>query len=147
MFDPNSFITNETDATFETSFTPLPEDDYRATISDLSADQVGANNTPILRVKWTVDLSNNPEAMNLLGRESTDVEQTIWLDIATNGSLEVGPNKNVALGKLRDALGQNDGSPWSPSMLLGQVATVQVNHRIDKNTGNAYPNIRGVTPA
>lgn len=61
------------------------------------------------------------------------VYQTIWLDISGSGGLDTSKGKNVGLGKLRDALGQNrEGQPWSPGMLVGQVALIRVGHSIDK---------------
>jgi hypothetical protein len=40
------------------------------------------------------------------------------LELNEQGKLATGPNKNVSLGRLRDALGQNDPS-WTPQKLLG----------------------------
>lgn len=61
------------------------------------------------------------------------VRQTLWLDTTESGGLDFGKGKNVGLGRLREALGQNaPGKPWAPGMLVGGVAKVKVSHSIDK---------------
>ena len=61
------------------------------------------------------------------------VRQTIWLDLTESGSLDFGKGRNVGLGRLRDALGQNEtGKPWQPGMMVGGVAKIKVTHSIDK---------------
>lgn len=54
-----------------------------------------------------------------LGRKTVSTRMRLNIDIdAQTGSLQTGPNKNVSLGRLRDALGQNQPG-WTPSKLLG----------------------------
>ena len=69
--------------------------------------------------------------------------QTIWLDVNEQGGLVFGKNKNVSLGKLRDALGQNTGAPWSPTHLIGQPATVLIKHRMGSE-GGVFSEVKGV---
>ena len=59
----------------------------------------------------------------------------------------MGKGKNVALGRLREALGQNTpGKPWSFGMLVGQVAKVAVKHRIT-DAGDTFAEVKRVLPA
>jgi hypothetical protein len=53
-----------------------------------------------------------------LKRESVKVRMRLSLDLSDAGGLATGPNKNVALGRLRDALNQNKPG-WTPQQLLG----------------------------
>lgn len=53
-----------------------------------------------------------------LGREKVTARMRINLDFDDNGRLVNAPNRNVALGRLRDALGQNKPG-WTPQALLG----------------------------
>ena len=80
---------------------------------------------------------------DLLGLDEPTCRQTVWLDIGEQGQLEFGVNKNVALGKLREAFGQNDGKPWSPLMMMGQPAIVNVKHRLGSE-GGTFPEVKGV---
>jgi hypothetical protein len=53
--------------------------------------------------------------------------------------------KNVSLGKLREAVGQNKpGKPWSPAHLNGAQLDVLVTHRADKDTGDIYAEVKRV---
>lgn len=53
-----------------------------------------------------------------LGRDKVTARMRINLDFDDNGKLVTGPNKNVMLGQLRDALKQNTPG-WTPQALLG----------------------------
>ena len=72
------------------------------------------------------------------------VKHTIGLDVE-GGNLVFGRGRNVGLGRLREAFGQNqNGRPWSPSMLGGQVARLKVKHRTDKQTGRTFAEVTEV---
>jgi hypothetical protein len=71
------------------------------------------------------------------------VSQSLMLDMTESGALAVGTNKNVNLGRLREALGQNvSGRPWSPNMLQGQVARISVKHRLWED--KTFAEVKGV---
>jgi hypothetical protein len=53
-----------------------------------------------------------------LKRDSVKIRMCLGLDLSDAGGLATGPNKNVGLGRLRDALNQNKGG-WTPQQLLG----------------------------
>jgi len=61
-------------------------------------------------------------------RDTVSVTQSILLDLTEDGSgLDMGKGKNIGLGQLRAALGQNvAGQDWSPAMLEGQPIKVKV---------------------
>lgn len=140
-FNPDTFMTEQQEVENATVFTPVPEDEYDAVISDVVAETAG-NGSPVLNVTWLID---SQEARDFTGMEEPTVRQTIWLDLDANGKLEGGANKNVGLGKLRSALGQNDGSPWSPSMLMGQPGRVVIKHNpSNKGDGVVYANVAAV---
>lgn len=132
-FNPDQFMSTEVTQSNETDYTLLPEGEYAGVISDAKADTT-SNGSYLMRLTWLIDDANAREVMN---SEEPKCSQTIWLDIDENtGHLDFGTNKNIMLGQLRDALGQNDGSPWSPSMLIGQPATVLVEHSADGKYSN-----------
>lgn len=140
-FDPDSFMNSSTTDANDTRYTPVPEDDYPAAIDKVEAGTAGGK--PVLNVTWKI---TDDRIKAALGMESASVRQTIWLDITEQGGLDGGKGKNVGLGKLRDALGQNTpGKPWSPGMLMGQVAQIKVAHRSGKEPGEVFADVKAVT--
>ncbi len=80
-----------------------------------------------------------------LGRQKLPVRMRINLDLdPNNGSLVVGTNKNVALGKLREALGQNKPG-WSPSALLNAGPFIGKVAHTNGSDGSTYADIVRVT--
>ena len=80
-----------------------------------------------------------------MGRDKVVVTKQIILDIDANGAIDTGKNKNVELGRIRAAAGQNDGQPWSVSRLRGagpmMVKVVHVDfERKDKTKGKERRN-------
>lgn len=143
-FNPDDFMNVQTEEVLETEYTPIPEDEYLAVIKKVEADTYGEKNSPALAITWLID---DEGVKALTGMDEPTCRQTIWLDIDENtGFLAIGKNRNVKLGKLRAALGQNDGRPWSPAMLEGQVARVQIKHRMS-NDGAPQANVVAVTSA
>jgi hypothetical protein len=138
MFNPETFLgTTHTEAA-DTSLLPVPEGEYTAVSSPISAESLrqfdirrgerAGTKGMSLDVEWTV---NDEEIKKLLGR-TPKVRQSIMLDLTADGNgIDFGKGRNVGLGRLRAALGQNqNGQPWNFSMLGNQVARVKVKHRM-----------------
>jgi hypothetical protein len=131
-FNPDSFLSTETSDSNATTYTPCPEGEFTASIKGIKP-RVLTDGRAVLDVTWTVD---DETARQETGMAEPSVRQTLWLDITESGGLDFGKGKNVGLGRLRDAVNQNQsGKPWSPAMLVGQVAKVKVAHSIDKRDG------------
>ena len=143
MFDPDTFLQTETSETGDTEYTPIPEGEYTGVIKEIKSG-VTSNGSPFLNVLWTID---DQEVKDFTGMPEPTCRQTLWLDVNENGSLEFGPNKNIGLNRLRSALGQNDGKPWSPLMMEGQVARVLVKQSTNAETGVTYANVTQVAAA
>lgn len=139
-FNAEQFMNTEVTGEMNTEYVPIPEGEYRAVIKEVSA-RTTPNGSPLLEVIWIID---DQEVRDLIGMDEPTARQTVWLDIneQTNG-LDFGANKNVMLGRLREALGQNDGQPWSPTRMMGQVATVNLKHRIT-DQGATFVDVKGV---
>jgi hypothetical protein len=128
-FDPTSFMNTTVEGSNSTQYSNVPEGEYRASIKDV-VPAVTQNGKAYMGIQWIID---DETARQETGRAEPQVRQTVWLDVTESGGLDFGKGKNVALGKLRDAVNQNvAGQPWMPGMLVGQVATVRVKHSIDK---------------
>lgn len=138
-FNAESFMQTEIEQEGETEYTPIPENEYQAIIKEIKGDSTPKGKA-FLEVIWIID---DQEVKDLLEQDEPTSRQTIWLDMTESGTLEFGKNKNIGLNRLREALGQNTGKPWSPSMLLGQVATVNIKHRISEN-GGIFAEVKGV---
>lgn len=131
-FNPDLFLNTETDSASATTYTPVPEGEFNASIKTIKP-RVLTDGRAVLDITWTVD---DETARQETGMAEPSVRQTLWLDTTESGGLDFGKGKNVGLGRLREALGQNQaGKPWAPGMLVGQVATVKVSHSIDKRDG------------
>jgi hypothetical protein len=128
MFNPDTFLNTSYEEEFSTARIPVPEGEYTAVIREIKPRTAGANKErAVLDVIYGID---DPSVAEVTGFESPQVRQSIFLDLSPTGSLALGPGKNVQLGKLREACGQNQkGKPWQPGMLVGQVVKVKVAHR------------------
>lgn len=128
-FNPEAFMNSTTNEASATQYLQVPEGEYNASIDTVTPRSTQTGKA-LLSIKWKVD---DEAARNATGMAEPSVFHTIWLDVKDDGTLDGGPGKNVQLGKLRDALGQNAaGKPWTPGMLVGQVAKIRVKHSIDK---------------
>lgn len=128
-FDPNTFMSAETSQANATKYVPVPEGEFTASIKEIKP-RVLSDGRAVLDVSWIVD---DEQARVETGMAEPLVRQTLWLDITESGGLDFGKGKNVGLGRVREALGQNQsGKPWAPGMLIGGVAKIKVTHSIDK---------------
>lgn len=154
-FDVNSFASMTITESNSTRMAPVPEGEYNAVILGPFNDQgksglrTTSKGSLILDVQWQIDDAAAAEAT---GVKNPTVRQSVFLDTTPAGGLDMGPGKNTGLGRLREALGQNQkGTPWTMNNIIGSVARIRVSHRIvrDEATGeeNIYADVKGVTKA
>lgn len=143
-FDPDSFMHQTYTEANATREAPLPEGEYQGTISKVNPPRQTQNGYVLMEVHFLVE---HPELKDELGRDKSTARYTLFLDMTRDGALDFGPGKNVSLGRLRTAVGQNiAGEPWSPSQLEGQQANIRVKHTPDKNDPEiVYTDVRGVS--
>ncbi len=143
-FDPDAFLHETYEDSASTQETPLPEGEYQAIVSKVEPPFQTDNGYVLQKVQFRVD---HPELEEELGRKISTARLTIFLDLTESGSLDFGNGKNVGLGRLRSALGQNEaGVPWSPAQMEGNNATIRVKHTPDKNDPEIiYTDVRGVS--
>lgn len=134
-FDPESFLDSTTDQAGSTVVTPVPVGEHKAQLKDISKPRQETSAKDgrtfvVMDITWQI----LDEQMALsLGREPTS-RQGIFLDLNPQGKLDMGEGKNVQLNRVRAAVGQNiSGKAWAPVNMIGQVATVTIAHRPDKN--------------
>lgn len=142
-FDPNLFLQTQSTEANDTRLIPVPEGEFSGMIKDLTP-RTTSNGSPLIDINWSLE---DPAITAATGLQTATVRQTIWLDLTESGGLDFSKGKNVSLGRLREAVGQNQaGKPWSPSNLIGAVARVKVTHSFDKNDSSiVYANVGAVT--
>jgi hypothetical protein len=140
MFDINSLTNMVIEGANSTQIVPVPEGEYTATIIGLDAREItrqDGTTAPILSVTWQVN------GVELPG--SNQVRQDIWLDMTPAGTLDMSEGKNIALGRLRAAVGQNrPGVRWTFGNLMGQSARILVTHR-RTDDGEVFAQVKRVT--
>lgn len=138
-FDVNAFQNAQFTDANSTEYVPVPEGEFLAVVDKYDIRPLSTGSV-VMDVTWKID---DATVAAETGMDNPTVRQTVWLDINESGSLEFAKGKNVGLGRLREALGQNlSGQAWSFGMILGQVAKVRVSHRPDTKTAPGTTIIR-----
>lgn len=148
-FDPNAFMQSAVEP-MATTFDLPPEGDCKFMI-DADPKQL----TP-KEIKWDDDkgshtayqleltcIALDDKVKSAVGRDKVTIPLPVGLDLDVNGRLEVGRNKNVALGALREALNQNTPG-WTPDKLLGAGPFMgKIWHRPNKKdpAGRKFPQV------
>lgn len=151
-FDPDAFMQQEVDAPMSTEVRLPPKKEYQATIGDFTSDAVEVFNftyrngpktgEPGSMTKVTIPfVLNDPAVAADLDRTELKAEAQIILDIdPSTGGLDFRPDKNVTLGRLRTAVGQNNpGERWNLQMLRGAgPLIVFLDHETIKGRAGEY---------
>jgi hypothetical protein len=149
-FNPEVFLNMAHQEANSTELLPVPDGDYVAVSEPVTdknfvvfkyknGDKAGQDGV-MLKLTWAVN-DEGGALKAMLGREPK-VSQTFSLDIKADGGLEFGKGRNVELGRLREALGQNgNGQPWAFSMLGGKVAKIGVKTSINAKDQKSYTNV------
>lgn len=126
-FNPDEFMQATIDEVFDDHSTPVDAKEYdNAYIKPESVKFYAGESTdkktgearPWRRVSMYFQFED-AEQTEKTGIATPGVSYSFFLDLAADGkSLASGPNRNVALGALRKALGQ-ESAPWSFQMLEG----------------------------
>lgn len=150
-FDSEEFLSGtEVTGSLDTEFTPIPIDEdgngYVASIDSIDAKEVASKKDGRLwhffEATWIID---DERVRDATGMEQPRIRQSFILDFNDGDKLDLSKGKNVYLGRLREAVHQNDPSkPWAFSMLIGQTARVSVKHRVDEDTGRTYAEVKSV---
>jgi hypothetical protein len=152
MFDLDQFVNQTVDAPMATSFPVHPEGEFpfmfdadpkMLQVKHLEGTSQRTGN-PYNFYQWELlAISQDPSVKQKMGREKVTVRCRVNLDIDQNGRFETGEGKNVLLGQIRDALGQN-GAGWSPKQLLGAGPFIGRVRQTEGNDGKKYADIVAV---
>jgi hypothetical protein len=131
LFDPVSLL-NENIAANATKREPLPIGETVAQIMELSTSEgvSGPNSknpgTPWARLDLKLEITDPEYLAQIPG---TPTKATTFLGVMLdmqNGSIATGPNKNIRLGRLREAAGAN-GKPLSA--MQGAFLRIAIGHK------------------
>ncbi len=149
-FDADAFMNTNVDAPMATDLAGVPDGEYVAMVGDFDSSAFKTityndkNGEQVSRAILEIPFPIQDDALKAkMGRESISHRESFWLDFDSNGKLDTGPDKNVSLGKLRSALGQNTNGPWNPSMLknMGPLRIVIRSRPNPKDPEKKYTNI------
>ena len=151
-FDPNTFLNTTLTESNSTVAVPCPPGEYHAVTTEVPKfrENQGTKDPTksylSLDVLWEI---SDPAVVEVTSRNPTKVRQSILIDRNEAGGIDVAKGKNVALGRLREALGMNEpGKPFSFTNLAGQSAKVTVVNRPDPNDPDrVYDEVKAVARA
>lgn len=130
-FDPAAMMNASIDAEFDTKLIPIPNGEYPAQIGtgekdvEITTGISKKNNKPWVQLVMMLDI-NDANLKQQLQRDQVRIRYSIMIDLDERGGIDTRPQRNIALGKLRAAVGQNAKGQWSFNMLRGQPLKVKV---------------------
>lgn len=145
VFNADTFLSSSITGANDTKFTPVPEAEYKAYVDDLKVrefeDKQKNEKVPVLDV---ILLIPDEKVAQLLGVEKVTVTDSMFIELDEQGNIAFGLNKNIRLGQLRDAVGQNDPKKaWSPMMLKGMgPIMIKVVHGKENEQGQKFPRVQ-----
>lgn len=140
-FDPNAFM-NMPAEPMKTTYENVKEGEYVFMIEEVKFEEMKwtdkntgePRSAPLMRLNCVMmDSKGGAEEKARLGRDKIIVRADMTIDTNSSGGFDFGPNKNVKLGQLRAALGQNNAG-WTPAALQNAGPFIgKVTHRADKS--------------
>lgn len=146
LFDPVSLMSQEIEAN-ATRRDPLPAGEVLAQIADITfsdgvSNKPGKPPTPWTRLDAKLEIFDPEYLSQIPGEPEKAVTSiSIMLDMQA-GQIATGPNKNIRLGRLREATGTN-GKPLGA--MIGQWLQISIGHKPHyKDDGNPEGEFYGV---
>lgn len=148
VFDPEAFASQTVNAAMDTELIPVPVGEYVAQITSFKLRQSprkdGQGMVTAMDLTCEIDSARHPEVLTTIKRDKATVRHGILLDITPQNTLDEAKGKNIGLGRIREAVGQNQaGQPWAPNMLVGQMLRVHVAHTM--TNGKPYAEAKEVS--
>lgn len=147
-FDADQFMSTAVDAQLDTKRPIVPAGDYRAMFGEFDSETgfrsfVSEKEGKNFGREFTMFtpnfvLQDDPRLADFLQQTGMDraivYHKGIFLDLNDNGNLDTGKGKNTDIGKIREAVGQNQPGPWTFANLVGAgPVMVHVIHDPDPN--------------
>lgn len=151
MFNAEQFLHTETDSALDTKRIPIPleqGDTFAGLVEKVDFHEAQGRKDPtkfyvFADITWALQVSD--AVIKATGREKVTVRQSLIVDVNEAGTgIDWSKGKNIQLGRVREACGQNaDGTPWAPNMLVGATASVKIKHRVDGE--DTYDEVDAIT--
>lgn len=141
-FDASEILNTSVDKAMSTDYINIPEGKYPGVIgADIKVRGVDVDGQSrlVLDIPWSI---SDPEVAKATGRERNLCSMGVFLEM-DGSQISTAEGANVKLGRLRAAVGQNDGS-WRPADLSGAAALCTITHSLSK--GVPYANVTDVEP-
>lgn len=142
MFDPDTFLDSFVEEGNETERVLIPAKVYPAYIEEVkmrNGDRDDGTPWVQLLCKWCIEDADAAAALN---KDKVVLTDAFFIDLDEDGRIATGTNKNLHLGKLRKAVGKNEGR-FSPRDLVGCRAFVDVRHTVNKESGLPREDVKG----
>lgn len=143
VFNPDNFLNQTVEGEMATVRTPVDEGEYPMVIDDSekgvqlrSVEIKKGANAGKTTLACDITMIILDEALKAkLNRDKVTSRLSFFVDLTPDGKIATGEDKNLKLGRLREALGQNvPGQPWSFAMLRGSGPVLgKIKHRPDEN--------------
>lgn len=160
LFDPSTFLDVEVTGEMETKRVPFPIGRYNFQITKISVKEGTIEEGDRKGDKWRAfeltctalagqkDPLTGETLEKLTGNDTPSSRYSGYLDINSSGALELGPGRNIDLGRIRAATGLNSPTmPFKIKMLQGQVFNGEIYHRPNpKDATSPYAEIRNPLP-
>lgn len=147
--DPATFLSQAVSGALSTKRIAHPAGEYFATIKEISYKTMDSKKEPgkVFHILDVVFKTDDALAKEQTGMNEPTVRKSIFLDLLPDGSaLDTSNGKNVDLGRLRAAVGQNDPEKsWTFNDLVGQQCYIIVNHNVEGE--DTYANVGKVGAA
>lgn len=137
IFDPDEFLNSEVEGSNSTTVKRFPVGtETPATITDVGFIGGYSENMNdgrggywgMLKISWEI---TDDDVLELVGRKKATVRQTLFLDLTDDKKISTEEGDNVDLGRLRKALGINEGT-FSPNMLVGKSGFIVIGDEVDR---------------
>lgn len=137
-FSPEAFLGVNQSGANSTDYALPPEGEFLAVAGDkIAARQItkDGNVSTIVDIPW---LTEDPKVVEATGRQITTIRQSVFIDLLPDDKgLDMSKGSNVQLGRLREAINQNDASKvWNFNMITGNQAIIKVAHSSDGKYAN-----------
>jgi hypothetical protein len=147
-FDPDAFLQQAVDGPLDTEYKLVPVGEYKAMIDDFTSEAIEVidftrqDGTPGSMTKFNCPfVLDAPQVALDLNRQRVVVPKQMILDLDDAGKIATGPNRNIELGRVRKAVGQETTQGWGLPMLRNAgPCMVKVEHRsgVRKQDGSRW---------
>ena len=143
LFDPTSFLNSPMADANATRRDPLPAGETFGTITKLDMAHGTSDRGPWRKLNISIEIGD-PAYLTRADRQKAVVTYGLMLDLTDTGTISMGPNVNVRLGKLREATGVNQPGKALTEM-VGRPIKVIIGHRPDANDPSVmYDEVKAV---